>query len=136
METTFINQNTKGTIVEEGLASLESTAEDMAVFMEDPDGNDELGSFYDYGLSFDYVAADDDGEEAFNAVKDGTSPEFDGYYRYQISWGGPSEEVRFYKNSTEYVYLDWFCGVGFDVSNTDWAEWLRDWFTDCEMINF
>ena len=136
METTFINQNTKGTIVEEGLASLESTAEDMAVFMEDPDGTDELGSFYDYGLAFDYVAADDDGEKAFNAVQDGTSLEFDGYYRYQISWGGPSEEVRFYQDRTEYVYLDWFCGVGFDVSHTDWAEWLRDWFTDCEMIKF
>lgn len=59
-----------------------------------------------YGLCFEYVEADEDNED---------------YFRYQISYGGPSEEIRFYENRTEFVYLEWFSGVGFDVSNDETA---------------
>jgi hypothetical protein len=50
----------------------------------DEDNLATLGTFAEYGLGFDYVAP-------------GTfvdAPE--GYWRYQISWGGPSDEFRFY----------------------------------------
>lgn len=71
-------------------------------------GRDELrdlGSIHDYGLCFDYVPTEtfDDQREA--------------YFRYQLSWGGPSDEFRFYVNPDltchriEYWFLDWFDGA-------------------------
>lgn len=64
-----------------------------------------LPSLSEYGLCFDYVAAGTfaDQEEA--------------YFRYQISWGGPSDEFRFFVNPdlschrVEYWFLDWFDGA-------------------------
>lgn len=62
--------------------------------------------FTEYGLSFDYVAPG-----TFNGQRRG-------YWRYQISWGGPSDEFRFYADGPdatecdriEYWFLDWFDG--------------------------
>jgi hypothetical protein len=83
---------------------------------------DDIGSFYEYGLSFDFVDADENS---------------DGYYRFQICWGGPSSEVRFYPDGTiEAVYLDWFIGVGFDVTNKAEFQWLESTFKDTCMIDF
>lgn len=68
-------------------------------------------SFFDcinqYGLSWDYVCREDD-------------PKGRGYYRWQLSWGGPSDEFRIYtKNedtnaisNIEYRFHDWFDGAG------------------------
>ena len=85
----------------------------------------DLGSFYDYGLSFDFVGVgtfDDQGEP---------------YYRYQFCWGGPSAELRIYEDGTlVFVYLDWFTGVGFDVSNESGFDWVVDWFESCGSINW
>lgn len=56
----------------------------------------------EYGLGFDYCASND-GQE--------------GYFRFQISYGGPSEELRFFCDPTltlyrvEFWYLDWFDGA-------------------------
>ena len=56
-------------------------------------------------LSFDYVAP-----HTFN-----DQPE--GYWRWQFSWGGPSDELRAYVNENdeihrlEYWYLDWGDGA-------------------------
>jgi len=69
--------------------------------------------FYEYGLSFDYVEPSNDNPEP--------------YFRYQISWGGPSTEFRFFANrrgddydwityKVEYWYLDWFDGAKTHVS--------------------
>jgi hypothetical protein len=46
----------------------------------------ELGAFTEYGLCFDYLPAltYSDQKEAF--------------FRYQLSWGGPSDEFRFFVN--------------------------------------
>ena len=42
------------------------------------------------------------------------------YYRYQLSWGGPSEEFRLYNNGDiEFWYLDWFDGACVDVNGGD-----------------
>lgn len=80
------------------------------------------GDFYSYGLSFDFVEADEDS---------------DGYYRFSICWGGPSSEVRFFADGTIIaVYLDWFVGVGFDVSTLDSFNWLEDFFKDCCSIDW
>ena len=128
MKRTFINQNSEKNIEEVGMGHLESRIEDFKRFMEArdlEDAGDDLGSFYDYGLSFDYVEL-------------GTfKPQEEDYFRYQLSWGGGSDEVRFFVDGTmEYVYLDWFCGVGFDVTREDWAIWLKDWFSGGDMLNF
>ena len=73
------------------------------------DSHEDLKHFEDYydyvnqlGLSFDYVPAN---LSTFPAC---------GYWRWQLSWGGPGDEFRIYtdieKNidRIEYVYLDWF----------------------------
>jgi hypothetical protein len=84
-----------------------------------------LPPFNEYGLCFDYVAKGtfDDQDE--------------GYYRYQFSWGGPSDELRIYKNEfVEYVWMDWGIGIGFDISHDDYVDWLIDWFEGMGMIDW
>lgn len=77
------------------------------------EGFHDLGDFYDYGLCLDVVTKENDwGGEVLDFV------------RFQISWGGPSEEVRFYPHGViEFVYLDWFSGVGFDVTDCPQFDW-------------
>lgn len=132
MRTTFINtsKEDRTELRKIGRQHLVSRAEDFRFWMDNgTDAEDnEHGSFYDYGLSVDYVAPEplDDDIRGYK----------EGYLRYQISWGGPSEEIRFYFDQfgkvtrIEFVYLDWFKGVGFDVTKEDWAQWLWDWFKD------
>lgn len=65
----------------------------------------DLGRFTEYGLSFDYVAPG-----TFNDQKEA-------FFCYQLSWGGPSDEFRFFVNPDlschriEYWFLDWFDGA-------------------------
>lgn len=84
-----------------------------------------MGSFEDYGLCFDYISK--------YTFKD----QEQGYYRYQFSWGGPSDELRIYENGCiEYVWMDWFVGVGFDVSSEDWAMWVVEHFESLGLIDW
>jgi hypothetical protein len=76
------------------------------MYCDDSDANDEnLGNIHEYGLSFDYVAAG-----TFEDQKEG-------YFRYQLSWGGPSDEFRIFVNPDfsshriEYWFMDWFDGA-------------------------
>lgn len=127
MKTTFLNcrKEDRKAFRERGRKHLQSRAKDFRVFMQDTEGNEET-SFYDYGLAIDYQLPE--GRKA-------------GYLRYQLSWGGPSDEIRFYFthgarkcHKIEYVFLDWGTGVGFDVTNEDWAQWLFDWFNDSQTV--
>jgi len=67
--------------------------------------HDELGHIHEYGLGFDYVAPG-----TFQEQKEG-------YFRYQLSWGGPSDEFRIFVNPDlsahriEYWFMDWFDGA-------------------------
>jgi hypothetical protein len=66
--------------------------------------------FFEYvnesGLCFDRVEA--------GTFKDQRA----GYWRWQLSWGGPSEEFRLFDNGDlEYWYLDWFDGAKVDVKD-------------------
>ena len=71
--------------------------------------------FFDYvnqsGLSFDFVPVD-----TFEDQKRG-------YWRFQMSWGGPSDEFRIYtdlQNNIEYIeywYMDWFDGASIRVND-------------------
>jgi hypothetical protein len=86
----------------------------------------EYESFFDYinqyGLSWDYVQPEDVTES--------------GYYRYQLTWGGPSDEFRIYIKDCEfnpndgfdfatmkvfYHFADWFDGALIEVSKTSKA---------------
>jgi hypothetical protein len=68
--------------------------------------SDEIGVFGEYGLGFDYVAPGTFNEQS------------EGFWRYQLSWGGPSDEFRFYASGCgehepyriSYIFMDWFDG--------------------------
>lgn len=71
----------------------------------DEEGDENYGTLPEYGLCFDYVEPG-----TFDGQKEG-------YFRYQLSWGGPSDEFRFFTNPDfsvhriEYWYLDWYDGA-------------------------
>jgi len=76
--------------------------------------DDEIGDLNEYGLSIAFIGA--------GTFKDQREP----YYRYQLSWGGPSEEFRVYLNGdVEFWFLDWFDGAKVDVPEED-AEIIKE----------
>jgi hypothetical protein len=92
---------------------FEGRLEDLKV--TDPDDEN-----YIEGLSFDYVDPKtwDD--------------QLEGYWRWQLSWGGPSDEFRIYINPNksvhriEYWYLDWFDGAHVTLSPEDHSDaWAK-----------
>jgi len=76
------------------------------------------------GLSFDYVEA--------NTFEDQKS----GFWRFQMSWGGPSDEFRIYtdhENNIDYIeywYLDWVDGAFIRV-NDDIIYHICEMFLEC-----
>ena len=93
-------------------------------------GNDDLPPFNEYGLGFDYVPA-----QTFEDQETG-------YWRYQFSWGGPSDELRFYGDAQSHVYkveywfLDWFDGAHINVTKEPCAQWLIEEFSGMEMFAY
>jgi len=110
---------------------------DLALYKDDYDiresGNDDVGPYHEYDLGFDYVAP-------------GTfSDQRRGYWRYQISWGGPSEEIRFYGelgggeaylDKIEFWFLDWGDGACIDVTEDEVALWMWGDFHDTESLAY
>jgi hypothetical protein len=89
-------------------------------------------SFFDYlndgyFLSWDFV-------EPFTFGDDQKA----GYWRLQISWGGPSSEYRIYVDSDkeikkiEYWYQDWFDGAFVDVPSDSVSWEVCDMFLEFE----
>jgi hypothetical protein len=82
-------------------------------------------AFSEYGLSFEYIEPEN-GEN--------------GYFCYLMSWGGPSDELRFYVDvggtayKIEYWFKDWFDGASIDVTGDQAAKACADWFEQCEMF--
>lgn len=74
------------------------------------DEHPDLGNFLDYGLSLEYCE-NDHGE---------------GYIRWLLSWGGPSDEFRIYisprNNVTKivYHYMDWWDGAQREIPQHDY----------------
>ena len=94
------------------------------LYQKDPDAyHPDLGNFHEYGLCFDYVA------------KGTFSDQKRGYFRWQLSWGGPADEFRFYTDELlnpvdiEYWFLDWFDGADVALRGRDY-ELLNDIFQD------
>ena len=91
---------------------------------EEPHPEEET-TLWEYGLSADYVAPETFGEE-----------QTEGYFRWQLSWGGPSDEFRFYvspskwgytPHNVEYWFLDWWDGAHKTLTGDDLTE-LKDVF--------
>ena len=89
--------------------AFEERMQDIRTLFEAPDQEtEELGSLYDYGLAIDYVEPG-----TFKGQREG-------YARYQLSYGGPSEEFRLYQNGElEFWFLDWFDGASVEVTGSD-----------------
>jgi len=91
----------------------------------------DLGNLFEYGLCFDYVAPFTWKEQS------------EGYFRFQISWGGPSEEFRIFANKNrhgwqvyriEFWYLDWFDGAKINLHGDDlnfMTELSEQFFLEC-----
>tara|TARA_R100000655_G_C2981398_1_gene191873 strand:- start:440 stop:859 length:420 start_codon:yes stop_codon:yes gene_type:complete len=73
----------------------------------------------EYGLSWGYVLPNTFDNQS------------EGYYRWQLSWGGPSDEFRIFtdnnKNiqSVEYWYLDWFDGASIEIDDYQVIEMIK-----------
>jgi hypothetical protein len=90
------------------------SSETPEIYTQYKDYND----FWDYLnqniLSFDYVEA--------NTFEN----QEEGYWRLQFSWGGPSDEIRYYIGEGDnvreiyYVYMDWFDGASVRVLDGIW----------------
>lgn len=154
MEITFINQNTDNNIQEIARDYFKGRINDFKFYMEngwndydDENHNEDLPPLNEYGLCFDAnhieeckqcgsKDIDDWGGNEVCCCRCGEPQSRVDYYCYQLSYGGPSDEIRFYKDKIEYVYLDWFCGIGFDISNEDWAQWLKSDFSEFDILKF
>lgn len=91
----------------------------------------DYGSLFEYGLSFDYC---------YPSKRDA------GYFRYQLSWGGPSDEFRIYANQVkfgwevyriEYWFMDWFDGASKTLHGEDFKfmkNLIEQFFGDCETM--
>ena len=76
----------------------------------------------EYGLCFDKVEP--------NTFQDQKL----GYWRWQLSWGGPSDEFRIFLDEDnkiykiEYWYMDWFDGASIIVKNKIIYQIIKEYF--------
>lgn len=120
--------------VDKVAGSWESRRADLEAILRkeaqgDWEGDDEHPPMNEYGLSFDYVP--------LGTFKD----QKEAYFRFQVSYGGPSEELRIFgagprtkPSKLEWWYLHWFDGASLDVTRDAvardvwaWFEGLIDW---------
>ena len=105
--------------------SFKNRLKDLKRFMDNLSNEEILQEFYEYGLSFDLVEV--------GTFEDQTRP----YYRYQLAWGGPSDELLFYESGeVDYAFLDWFDGATIDVTNNEVITWLKEDFKDMGSIDW
>ena len=118
----MINKNTDPTCADRITESIISRGEDFTRFMNSED-EETQEEFYNYGLDISMVD--------MGTFRDQTEP----YLRYQISYGGPSEELRFYQNGTvEFWFLDWYDGASKIITSLDWVQWLKQYLEDIELL--
>ena len=116
-----LKQSEKETCADRITEAIISRGEDFTRFMNARD-EETQEEFYNYGLSIDMVS--------MGTFKDQNEP----YLRYQISYGGPSEELRFYQNGTvEFWFLDWFDGAH-KIIKAPWVDWLKEHLKDWELL--
>ena len=95
-----------------------------------------ITTFHEYEDLFDYV---NQTSLSWDYVEPYTfDDQREGYYRLQLSWGGPSDEFRIYTDMNkriheiEYWYLDWYDGASISVPR-DTVSWdICSWHMDLE----
>jgi len=89
--------------------AFKSRIKDIKALFEAKDNYvEDLGYLNEYGLCIDFVEA--------GTFRDQRAS----YWRYQLSYGGPSEEFRIYGNGdVEFWYLDWFDGAPTKVTGDE-----------------
>jgi hypothetical protein len=112
-------------------AELAKVKADIKLYLNDADVYEEgsqernLPPFHEYGLDFEYI---EPGTFEWQEC---------GYYSYMLSYGGPSDQIRFFPNGKiEYWFMDWFDGACRDITKEEWARQLRDIFEEMEAINW
>jgi hypothetical protein len=91
---------------EDRLATIKKAMENLF----DGKEPDEEGGLFDIGLDFSFVPSFTFDEQEEH------------YFRWQLSWGGPSDEFRIYTdnenniNRIEYWYMDWFDGASVECT--------------------
>lgn len=116
--------------------NIKHFASDFGIELDNGATNDQYSeaaneAFCNYGLSIDYVAPG-----TFDRQKEG-------YLRYQLSWGGPSDEIRFFYTpganepyKIQYVLLDWFDGAKKNVTNDNVMLEIWYWLNDIGTPHF
>ena len=97
----------------------------LEVFNEDVSGYEDFFDYINnYGLCFDYVER-------------GTFTDQErGYFRFQLSWGGPSDEFRIYVDNDkqithiDYWFLDWGDGASVRIPEDSIAYEVCEQFTE------
>ena len=110
--------------IENERIALQEKLENSELY-EDVSGYEDFFDYINnYGLAFDYV-------------EKGTFTDQErGYFRYQLSWGGPSDEFRIYvdydKQIThiEYWYLDWGDGASIRIDENSKSYEVCEQFTE------
>ena len=101
----------------------DKTREALQAFQNDDLTNEEGNTLGEYGLDFSFVEPDTFDDQPV------------GYWRYQISWGGPADEIRYHLDAdrshglkVEYWYLNWFDGASTHLKDDDkeLAMWVFD----------
>jgi hypothetical protein len=120
----MINLKKEKTTLESCRVAMMSRREDLEFWMNNgTDFEGETGSFYDYDLEFSFIPAE--------------SIDKPGHFRYLLSCGGPQEQVEFYPDGKIlFRYLDWFVGESISVTSDPVYRWLRDYFSNLEMLPF
>ena len=91
--------------------------------------HEDLKRFYINQHVSEYI--DDDIEHEFYNYFLSVDVAYDEFVRFQISYGGPQEEFRIFKDGhIEYCFLDWFTGYSLDVTDNKIAQWLKESFID------
>lgn len=108
--------------------SVEDLKDDEALVFrhfDEIDGRGQHEAFDQYGLCFGYVE--------FSEVH-----KYGDFFRWQLSWGGPSDEIQFYVThrleltKAMYRYMDWFDGAGVRLVGRDYklAAQIWDYFRE------
>jgi len=97
---------------------------DRSANLEELSDYNEISKFFseqmnEYTLEFNYDSGD----------------EHD-YFRYLITYGGPSVEIRIYEYGMEFNYAWGNQEITYNIMNTETATLLRDYFDGMCMLNF
>lgn len=120
--------------LKENMCSQNDSFDMLPDYLQDNIREKQTDAACNFGLSFDYVGINMD--QYYTDIEETGDSEEEDYFRFQISWGGPSFEYRIYEDKTVVaVYLDWFCGYSKPL-DSEIESLIFEWFDMTCMLNF